>query len=171
MATTYKLIDKTILTTAQSSLTFSTIPNTYTDLKFVASIRSSTTASDYTDVGIQFNGTTSGYSYKTIYGNGSSAGSFGGSSQDKIYDIWANTGLNTSNTFTSVDIYIPNYTSGNQKSLSMDAVAENNASNGYQTMSAGLSNITAAITSISIIPAAGSWIAGSSFYLYGIKNS
>ena len=172
MTTTMNLIAKqTVGSGGAASVTFSNIPQTYTDLKVVASMRNNITGSGYVDVGIQFNGTASGYSYKTLYGNGSSASSFGGTSQTSIFDIWTNTNQNTASTFTSAEIYIPNYTSSNQKSVSMDGVSENNATTAYQTMSAGLSGITSAITSISVVPSSGSWVEFSTFYLYGISNS
>lgn len=171
MATTYTQIGSTVTVGAggAASIDFTSIPSTYTDLLIKLSLRTDTTASSYADVGVQFNSTSSGYSYKTIAGNGATVQSFGGTSQAKIFDIWTNTNSNTSNTFTSAEIYIPNYAGSNQKSINIDGTSENNATNAYQTMSAGLSNITSAITSISI-NAAYNFVQYSTASLYGIKK-
>jgi hypothetical protein len=57
----------------------------------------------------------------------------------------------TANTFANVEVYIPNYTSTNQKSVSADAVSEQNATTAYMALTAQLwSNLTTAITSISV---------------------
>jgi hypothetical protein len=76
----------------------------------------------------------------------------------------------TADTFGNTAIYIPNYqASGVAKSFSTDGVAENNATSASLGITAGLSEITAAITSIRIAPPASiNWVEYSSATLYGI---
>jgi hypothetical protein len=59
----------------------------------------------------------------TIFGNGSSVVSYTIAELSFMYV----TTSGTSNTFSSTEIYIPNYTSSNNKSVSVDSVTENNA--------------------------------------------
>jgi hypothetical protein len=168
MATTYKLIDKTILTGTQATITFTGLgaySSDYTDLKMVWSVR----AGADTAVDISFNGTYSNRSRKSLFGDGSGATS---TSASNFY-IYGGQGRTdwTADTFSNCELYIPNYSSSNYKSFSADAVNENNSSTAYMSFTAGLWSDTAAITSIKIEPVAGSFVSGSSVYLYGIKNS
>jgi hypothetical protein len=165
MATTYTLIDKTTLGSNQSSITFSSIPSTYTDLLLKVSLRSDRTEVDEVAY-FKPNNSTTGLSYKRLRGNGTGAGS----SSDNGFYVNGNT--TTSNSFSNSELYLPNYASSNFKSWSIDAVMENNATEAYTALTAGLWSNTAAITSIVITPVFGSnWVTNSSAYLYGIKNS
>jgi hypothetical protein len=165
MTTTMQLIAKqTVGAGGAASVTFSNIPQTYTDLKVVMSTRSSGTSG----VQIQFNGSTSNRSNIRLYGNGSVAASYSGS------DVFTyqNRSSYTASTFDSSDIYIPNYTSSNFKSLSIDNVTETNATAIDMQLQAGLWSQTTAITSLGFVPDGSQTFAEfSTFYLYGISNS
>jgi hypothetical protein len=79
----------------------------------------------------------------------------------------------SANTFGSAEIYIPSYTASQNKPLSTFGVVENNSAAGGDTEIDAWANLyrdTAAISSIAI-NARATFAAGSSFYLYGIKNS
>ena len=151
-----------------SSVTFSSIPQTYTDLILKFSLR----YGDYSSWNyayIQLNSTAG--AIKTISGNGSSAGSSNITTNLRI-DFVPGTGQ-TSNTFSNAELYIPNYTTSNAKSVSLDYVSENNATAAYSELGAGLfSTVTSAVTSISLL-VDGSWNFAqySTAYLYGISNS
>ena len=84
-----------------------------------------------------------------------------------------NTGANaTSSTFGNTEIYIPNYTSSNYKSLYSDSVTENNGTQILLGLNHSLWANTAAITSITIATATGgNYVQNSSFYLYGILKA
>jgi hypothetical protein len=169
MANTYTLIDKSILGSSQSSVSITSIPSTYTDLKLVISAR---TSAEMT-YAIGFNSNTSSYSGISLRGSGSAVASY--STTAYSYGSTA-IGLgyinNVTSTFTNCEVYIPNYTSSNNKSLSADNVQEQNVGNPvYANLTAGLWSNSAAITSIQIKPESGTFETGSSFYLYGIKNS
>jgi hypothetical protein len=176
MATTYTLIDKTTLGSTATSVTFSSIPATYTDLKLVASIRTDRTASPAENIRVQFNSDTgSVYSAKLLDADGSTVTSSQNSAQASILAGYGNTDATTSNTFGSFEMYIPNYLSTSAaKSISSDSVVENNSSTGFDVLIAGLWNPAsqAAITAIKLFPQLGpNFKINSSFYLYGISNS
>lgn len=169
MANTYEIIDKTILGSTASSITFTSIPADYTDLMVFYSLRSDEAATQR-DLRLRFNSVTSGYSTRYLDGYGSSTAS---GSDSGSFALAANipAANMTANTFTNSSIYIPNYTSANNKSYSLDNTSENNATTTYLRLQAGLWSNTSAITSITLFPEAGGFVANSSVYLYGIKNS
>lgn len=172
---TFVLIEKyTVGAGGTSSVTLGsggTIPQTYTDLMVKASIR---TDFGYTrdDGKITFNNSTTGYSGKYLVGY-DSGGTGSGSSSTTVFDAWrVDGGTATTNTFNNVEIYIPNYTSSNYKSFSMDDVTENNSSTSYYLgIMAGLWSNTAAITSIKFSQGNGAIVQYSTFYLYGILKA
>lgn len=171
MATTYKLIDKTILTGSQTSVSFTGLgsySSDYTDLLVRVSGRTDRSAT-FDNLNIGFNSSTSNFSGRVLVGYGSS-GYESGTATGLIASI--NSATSTSNTFTSADTYIPNYSSSNYKSFSSDATNENNDGFAVAFLGAGLWSDTSAITSIQLYPVYGAnFVSGSSFYLYGIKNS
>jgi hypothetical protein len=150
-----------------ASITFSAIPADYTDLVIMASLRENGGATIRSGK-VRFNGvTTSTYSERLLDGNGSSATS---SSATRTFFAWIlqNDTNSTANTFSNVQIYIPNYRSSVYKSVSMDSIAENNATFGIQRITAGLWQNNDAITSISLDGEASNFIQFSSASLYGI---
>ena len=176
MPNTYTLIaSSTIGAGGASSITFSSIPSTYTDLKVVASTRN-TSANTLGLLPIRFNGSSSSLSSVVMYGFGTNAGTSAYSGV--AYAIWGytNGATSTSNTFANTEFYIPNYTSSNYKSVSVDSVNENNATDGRQSLTAGLWSNTAAITSITLDALDGgagsvNFVQYTTAYLYGIIKS
>lgn len=172
MPANYVLLEKiTVGAAGASSVTFSSIPQTgYTDLVVKASARTSRAAVE-DGMGLYFNADTSNYTWRTLFGNGSSASSV---TQTSGYGtVWISRvdGANaTANTFASVDVYIPNYTSSNYKSYNVDGVTENNATEAYANITAPLFSSTAAITSITLVGGNAPFIQGSTFYLYGVAK-
>jgi hypothetical protein len=175
MANTFTLIESKILSSATSSITFSAIPQTYNNLKFVISARANTSGG-YTNIMIGFNGSISNITWIGLYGYG---GGGIGSNTNGSSRIASNANANstTENVFSNNEIYIPNYTSSYPKTISSDGVIESNdTSNNILGFDTDIWNpaTQAAVTSItftcSAVPTA-DFIAGSSFYLYGIKNS
>ena len=147
-----------------SSIDFTSIPGTYTDLLVKASVRSNQ-ANIANSLGINFNGSSANFTSRFIEGSGSTVSSF---TSNQIIGN-ANGTSSTSNTFSSVEVYIPNYAGSNNKSFSADGVTENYASTAYATLGAGLWSQTAAITSVAIVM--GNLVQYSTATLYGIKNS
>jgi hypothetical protein len=172
MAVTYKLINKTILSANQTSVSFTGLgsySSDYTDLKFVFSPRGSN-GDAIRGLYFSINGSTSNFSQRFIRGYGTGIDC----SQIARFTGDGNASGSTSNTFSSIELYIPNFSNSNNKSYSVDWASENNSGSAYAaTMGfiTGLWSNTSAITSIAIAYDAGDFVSGSSFYLYGIKNS
>ena len=170
MATTYKLISSvTVGSGGAANIDFTSIPATYTDLKVVFSARG-TVSGNNVDTKLTFNSNTSNYTLRNVYGDGSTAASFSDSTTNYTGGEIPGTSI-TASTFGSVEIYIPNYTSSNNKSFSADVVTENNATAAIAWLHAGLWSNAAAITSVTLTPASGSFAQYSTAYLYGISNA
>jgi hypothetical protein len=172
MPNTYKKIASVVVGSGgTSAINFTSIPQTFTDLKIVLSLRTTgTEASGYADGIITFNGTTTNYSERMVYGIGSSPGSASQSSTGIKWQF-GNSSITTASVFSNNEIYIPNYTSTNYKSVSIDTVVENNSATvNINAMTAGLWSNTAAITSVTITPGSGSFVQYSTATLYGIGD-
>ena len=174
MANTYTLIEAKTLASAVSTVEFTSIPSTYTDLLFKISARDASSGA-WSDLRIGFNGSTSDFTWRGFYALNTTVGSNTGTGVGgrTVGNTAANT--NTSNVFSNLDIYIPNYTSTNYaKSVSADSVVENNGTDNIFSFSAVLWNPStqAAISSASFVNSNSSnFMVNSTFYLYGIKNS
>jgi hypothetical protein len=156
-----QLIARQELTSAAASITFSSIPATFTDLYLLVSARSSTTSDFYR---IRPNGSTSNHTGRFLDGDGSSVVS---GTSAPIFGRQSKSDM-TANTFGSDSWYLPNYTAASAKSISVDVANENNATENALGINAGLWDDTSAITSIEFHPGAGDFVSGSSFTLYGI---
>ena len=75
MATMTALSTVTVGAGGAATISFSSIPQTYTDLKIVFSGRSARTASAYDSLFVKFNSTTTTYAGRRLYGENGSAGS------------------------------------------------------------------------------------------------
>lgn len=172
MANTFELIaSSTVGSGGAADITFSSIPATFTDLCLKYSARG-TGLSDTWDLGkLRFNNNNIGYSTRLLQGTGSAASSNSDSSSDIVFLFINNIGA-TANTFSSNEIYIPNYAGSTNKSLSSDWVTETNATATLMGIVAGLWSNTAAINQITLYPKSGfTFVQYSSFYLYGVKSS
>ncbi len=169
MATTMKLIAKASLGSAAADITFTSIPATYTDLYLVVSARSAT-GSD--NVLMQFNGSTSNYTYRIIRGSGSAAASLTNTAfswTGAAIDLGYTT--NTADMFANHEAYIPNYAGSTNKSVSTTGAQEANSSTAYITAGAGLWSDTSAITSIKLYGYNYNLEANTTAYLYGITKA
>jgi hypothetical protein len=158
-----------------ASIAFSSIPQTFTDLKVVLSARSTAGAAVAYTILMKMNSLTSSiYSSKVLEGSGSAASSFSQSGIDTAVRVGIVNGTGaTSSVFSSTEIYIPNYAGSTNKSISIDTVAETNATTTYANLIAYLVSSTAAITDLTFTTeaTATSFAQYSSASLYGIKNS
>ena len=173
MANTFTKIASTAVGSGGvSNIEFTSIPSTYTDLCLMYSIRTNRSDFAVDEMFITFNGNATNYSSKTLVGAGGSASS-GSGGTTQINKNWGDGNTGTSNTFSNQMIYIPNYAGSNYKSASLDGVAENNNTTEYWLyLTAGLWSNTSAITSIKMVPEVGSLILQySTATLYGISNS
>jgi hypothetical protein len=169
MPTTYTLISSSVLGSTTGSVTFSSIPSTFTDLVLRVGGRFDGNSSSFE---ITFNGITSSVYRNTYLNTNGSTLESSNSGGGQVYIMGVNTSPSTADTFGSIEVYIPNYLVSANKPFSSFGVTENNATTAFTEMSAVLFTNTAAITSIKI-DGGGAYffVPGSSFYLYGIKNS
>ena len=171
MANTYVAIATvTVGSGGAANIEFTSIPQTYTDLAILLSARCSQSAITG-NCTIAFNGTSANSSRRNLNGSGSAVSSTN-ASDGYIGDV---VGANaTASTFGNMQVYIPNYTSSNNKSFSVDTVTENNGTEAWDQLIAGLWSNSAAITSIKFAPLSPqTWTFSqySTATLYGIKNS
>lgn len=167
MAVTHKLIQTiTVGSGGAASIEFGSIPQTYTDLMVVSSLRITQTAWD--SFNVYFNGSNTNLSSRYLLGNGASAAS---GTLAYGYAGTSDIGSATANVFSNSSLYVPNYTGSSQKSYSVDNVAENNATTAYVNIIAGLWTGTSAITSLTLVANSTAFVQYSSASLYGIKNS
>jgi hypothetical protein len=161
-----------------SNATFSSIPQTFTDLRILASGRV-TDGGEGTEPPISrgeivFNGSGGTYSVCMLYGiTGGGVNSAGGQTSARGFYQGSYTSSNaTSNTFSSTEIYIPNYTASTAKSYIIDNAIENNGSWAANDIGGTVWSGTAAITSIKLNPYnGGNFAQHSTFTLYGISKT
>lgn len=163
-----KLATVTVGAGGSATIDFTNIPQTYTDLVLKVSARGTVnTASSGHYYTINLNGSTTNKTQIYFQGSGSSSGSGSTSS----FTTYMDPSEYTASTFSNAEVYLPNYTGSNYKSMSVDVVMENNATEAYNTFYAQLWSNTAAITSITLTPGGGNFAQYSTATLYGIKNA
>jgi hypothetical protein len=183
MANTYTLINS-VTATSGTSVSFTSIPQTYTDLVILVSAKSTyTSGGGSLSFSISFNSNGSNYNSRSLqmYASSSIANNtdttqtFGGITGGFIRSMGTSSFSATTSTYSNCKIYIPSYTSSNNKSFWAEATAEDNAGSGTSAnsivMHAGQWANSAAITSIEFGLELGTFVSPSTFYLYGIKNS
>jgi len=170
MANTMTLIASYASTGSVGSISFTSIPSTYTDLQIVYSFRTNDTGV-YNDISVTLNSANSTSSGKDLYAiGGTTVGSYSPTTAQSFFAEAVGSGA-TANTFSNGTIYIPNYAGSNAKSLSGDVVGENNAASAVALLGAGIYP-TSAVTSVTFTPGvSGTFLQYCTAYLYGIKNS
>jgi hypothetical protein len=172
MPLTYQAIaSATVGSGGVASVTFSSIPQTFTDLLIKGSARS-LRASDEDGMAFGINGT-GATNWLLLSANGSSASSgtlsslgFGAAFVGRIPGANA-----TSNTFGNFELYLPNYTSNTTKPYGTDAVTENNSATAYSSLVAAYQSSTAAVSSVILLASNANLAQYSTFTLYGIVKS
>jgi hypothetical protein len=163
VSNTYQAIaTNTVAGLTTNSITFSSIPATYTDLVLVMSAKMLTTAADF---GIQFNGDTgTNYSQTFLTGNGTNANSYRNSSTNKITPEY-NASIRTGDYCVHI-VNIQNYSNTTTYKTTLNRA---NSSTGSDAV-VGLWRNTAAINSVYVFSDGGPYFAiGSTFTLYGIQ--
>ena len=170
MANTFELISSvTVGLLGQTSIAFTSIPSTYTDLSLSFSLRGSQIGGGRDQLNIALNSSSASFTGRALYGEDGGTGSGTYTTRVAYFDGDGN----TANTFGSGNLYFPNYAGSTNKSISSDSVTENNSSATYDLwMYATLWSNTAAITSITLTPNNGpNFMQYSTAYLYGVKNA
>lgn len=159
---TYALIESQTLGSNTTSLTFSSIPGTYTDLLLVANTRLVSSGSG-TNYLVRFNGDTgSNYSITYLTGNGSAASSGRATNQTSM-----DTAYLPNNSDLGVIKYSINDYSNATTYKTLLSRSDQAASGVFAYV--GLWRSTAAITSLTIIGGTTNILSGSTFKLYGIE--
>jgi hypothetical protein len=173
MAKAFELISTTTVSTAAFSFTLSSIPQTYTDLLLKINARSNFGSAGH-EMQIITNSLTTGYSNRMAYVSGSSVLSANASN---AFHTWAGGVVGTSANaaiFSNCEIYFPNYANTTTaKSMSADVTSGGNTAAGAMWINSGVNTNTAAISSLTLDcwQSFISFVAGTTFTLYGIKNS
>lgn len=170
---TYEAIATTTLSSGATSVSFTSIPSTYTDLYIVGQCGVSN--NDYLTfrVGNSSVDTGSNYSHTFLEGNGSSASSGRQSNISKIY-IGSTTSIMNNSLNYSFYINLMNYSNTTTNKTFLNRIANNNSSFPGTTANVGLWRSTSAINIITIAPDTNdgrTLIAGSTFSLYGIASA
>ena len=172
MAKTYEPISTQTVGTAVSSVTFTSIPQTYTDLVFVGSTYYSASVS----MVVRFNNdSTTNYSYTVLGGsnaapgNGAYSGISTSGSSINLLGYYATTN-SSGNIFAPTVANIMNYSnSTTYKTLLSRSYAQDNGTGKDAELFAGVWRSTAAITRVDLLTSSGNFAVGSTFTLYGIK--
>jgi hypothetical protein len=159
MAATYTPIASITLGADASSVTFSSIPQTYTDLVLVTT----GTSTSSQQICLRFNDATTNYSSTILSGTGSAARSV--RYTDLTYMFFGYDAYFTSGQANSIS-HIMNYSNTTTFKTVLDR--SNNAATGTG-LSVGLSRSTSAVTKIEVVANTGSWGSGTTFNLYGIQ--
>jgi hypothetical protein len=163
MPSTYEKIETRTLVSASTSVAFTSIPATYTDIVIVAA---GTISASAPSTSIRLNGDTgSNYSHTVLTGDGSSATSFRNSNQTSMYTTF-NGAISSSPNANIVQVMNYSNTTTNKTVISR----ANQAQYGTDAI-VGLWRNTAAINAITFITGGTGFAAGSTFTLYGIKSA
>ena len=172
MSVTYTPIYTQVASGSSTTIVFNNIPQIFTDLYVALSVRSTASLAG-TDCWGQINGNNANvYSTTRLFGSGSGSGASDRQTAQNVYRIGDQNAANsTANIFTSQSIYIPNYRSTQNKSLSTESAQESNAATTFYVMAnAHVFSSTASITSLSFISGSGNFAANSTFFLYGVTR-
>lgn len=159
LTVTYSQIATQTLGSAAASVTFSSIPGTYTDLVLVSNA-TGTTAS--TNLAFRLNSDSStNYSATLLKGNGSSATSY-------RYSNGTDGRIGEFNN-TNIGIFLTNFQNYSNATTYKTVLTRSNVADNHTSAWVSLWRSTSAITSILILADSGNIASGSTFSLYGIK--
>jgi hypothetical protein len=153
-----------------SSISFSSIPQSGTDLVILLSERNTTsgTVLGYLTFNSNFGAV---YADRRMLGSGSSVTTSSVSGAGAITYQSINESGTTANTFSNISFYVPNYTASANKNISIDGVSENNATAAEQIIQASRFASTTAITSLLLSLSAGNFAEHTTASLYTITKA
>jgi hypothetical protein len=165
MANTFFLIKQETLVSAQAAVEFTDIPQTYTDLVAIVSGRSNQ------------NGTNRGFVVSTNNNNPTGAMTLGDENASLYTGVYTGCYLAGSDTdgnlFSATEFNVYDYTNSTRsKNIYFRTANPNPSVSAYGTAyTAAYYSSNSPITSMKFTITLGSFVAGSSFYLYAIKNT
>ena len=163
MASTYEMIATTTLSSA-GTVTFSSIPGTYTDIVLISSAKNSSGSAGTYQIVLNSD-TGANYSATYLLGNGIAASSARFTGNNVAYT--SRSSGSSSTEFSPGIVHFMNYSNTTTyKTL----LSRGNEASSTAAAFANLWRSTAAITSINLQqPGGGNFAAGSTFTIYGIK--
>ena len=167
-----KIASVTVGSGGASTIQFSSIPSTYTDLCLKVSGRVDA-AGNYQSMAMAFNAGSpaSAFSQRWVNGNGSAVASGSYGANTTLYPFYLPAAGATSSTFGSGEIYVCNYANTSvYKAISIDGVTETNATDARAELGAMLWSSNNAVSSITLYGNT-NFVQYSTATLYGIKNS
>jgi hypothetical protein len=171
VASSYESIATTTLTTSTASVTFSSIPSTFTHLQVRSIQRATAGAGNYGDESaLIFNGDTgNNYARHNLYGEGTTAGAGGTASNAQISVAVCPRASVTANCFGVGVLEILDYKNTNKYKTARSLTAWDANGSGVVIFESGVWMNTAAITSITLTAYNTAFAQYSSFALYGVK--
>jgi hypothetical protein len=177
MANTMTLISTaTVGSGGAATISFTSIPSTYTDLKVIYCFKPPAG-----DVGIKinFNSTTSGYSDIYIQALNTTSTPSALAKGTNVFagvaaygGAIADSSLSSGNLFNNAELYVPNYTASQYKAFVVSNVGEADRNLGFIEEISSLWSNNAAIDRIDFtVNGGGNFAQYSTASLYGIKNS
>jgi hypothetical protein len=165
MPATYEPIATTTLGSAASSITFSSIASSWTDIKVIIVA----TAASNANFAFRFNSDSgSNYSRTRLAADGSSVTSSQNTNQTEL-QLTSSFSIGTTPVMRTLDIF--SYAGSTNKTVLFEEINDLNGAGGLNKQ-VGLWRNTAAITSISFFAqSATNFAAGTTATLYGIKNA
>jgi hypothetical protein len=161
---TYEAIATQTLGSAAASVTFSSIPSTYTDLVLISTAGVTSGLLNYA---VRFN-SDSGANYSRTVLSGTGVGTATDRNTNITYNILNDYGYLDTTLNTNILAHIMNYS--NATTFKTTLSRTNNTANGTSTC-VNLWRSTAAINSLLILPTGSTFLAGSTFSLYGIASA
>lgn len=166
-----ELIATQVLSSAASTVTFSSIPQGFKHLQIRIVARTNTTGFTATDVFMEFNSSTSGY-YKrhSLLGAGTSVSSNGDSTTTHAHAGFITTNFQPTSIFGNSIIEVLDYSSSSKNTTIRGLNGYAQAGNNFLQFFSSLWANTAAVNSIKLDAVQGDFITGSRFSLYGFKG-
>lgn len=169
MPATYDNLATTTLSSANSTITFSSISSAYTDLKIVMSNVFSQNSA--TQIYLRVNSNSTNYSTFTLW-SGSSTNGTSNLTNGTEFRTNNQANLRTTNPlFLTVDIFDYANTGIFKTMLSIVAQNDNYTSNDRLTINSGIWRNTSAISSLSLFTDTGEMTVGTTATLYGIARA
>ena len=166
MPATYEPIATTTLGTAAASITFSSIPATYTDLRLVIV---SLNSSNNQDGKLTFNNdTATNYATTHLYGDGTSASSLRETSTAYMTLFSLSNIVASGASMAQIDIF--SY-AGNTNKTALLQISNDKNGSGTSTRSVGLWRDTSAVNRLDLALTAGNYNTGTTATLYGILKA
>lgn len=172
VTSSFESIATQTLGSTTSSITFSSIPSTYSSLQIRFMSRVASGSQNVATLFYYLNGDTTSANYYShrLYGTGSSANAFSSNSNQLAFSLETY----STTTFGAGIIDIQDYASTAKTTTTrvMTGFDTNSGPGGTQNIAlcSSLWNNTSAVNSITLYSSTGSWAANSTFALYGIKG-